>query len=120
MELTVDQSSVKQPLAEQVEDAVDFRPSWSREGPGLPAALVGAGQQRGRRGGLLLLLLLLLLLRCFGWLSPTGGGALARRFGDHRVPLLATVRRRGVGDGRGRRHAHSIDRGGWGTVSPGT
>lgn len=66
VELTVDQSGVKEPLAKQVEDAVDLGPGWGRQGPGLPAALVGAWQQgwRGRR-------LLLLLLGRFGWLSTT-------------------------------------------------
>lgn len=67
MELTVDQSSIEEPLAKQVEDAVDFRPSWGRQGPRLPTALVGTGEQgRGGRS-----LLLLLLLGCFGWLTTT-------------------------------------------------
>lgn len=66
MELTVDQSGVEKPLAEQVEDAVDLRPRRGRQWPGLPAALVGAGEKgRGGRS----LLLLLLLLGCFGWLT---------------------------------------------------
>lgn len=67
VELTVDQSSVKKPLAEQVEDAVDLWPCRCRQWPRLPTALVGAGQHR--RGGRSLLLLLLLLLGCFGWLT---------------------------------------------------
>lgn len=66
VELTVDQSGVEKPLAEQVEDAVDLRPRRGRQWPGLPAALVGAGEEgRGGRS----LLLLLLLLGCFGWLT---------------------------------------------------
>lgn len=69
VELTVDQCGVEKPLAEQIEDAVDLRPRWGRQGPSLPAALVGAGKQ-GRRGRSLLLLLLL-LLGCFGWLTAT-------------------------------------------------
>lgn len=69
VELTVDQSSVEKPLTEQVEDAVDLWPRRGRQGPRLPAALVGAGK-KGRRGRCLLLLLLL-LLGCFGWLAPT-------------------------------------------------
>lgn len=68
MELTVDQSSIKKPLAKQVEDTVDLWPCWGRQGPRLPTALVGARQQR-RGGGRLLLLLL--LLGCFGWLITT-------------------------------------------------
>lgn len=49
----------------------------------------------------------------------THGWALARGFVDHRVSLLAAVRGRGVGDGGGRRHAHSVDRGGRSTVRSG-
>lgn len=49
VELTVDQSGVKEPLAKQVEDAVDLWPCRCRQRPRLPAALVGAGQQC--RGG---------------------------------------------------------------------
>lgn len=63
MELTVDQGGVKEPLAKQVEDAVDLGPGGGRQGPRLPAGLVGAGQQRGGGRGLL-------LLGHFGWL-PT-------------------------------------------------
>lgn len=67
VEFTVDQSGIEKPLAKQVEDAVDFRPCWGRQGPRLPAALVGAGKKsRGGRS-----LLLLLLLGCFGWLTTT-------------------------------------------------
>lgn len=67
VELTVDESGVEKPLAEQVEDAVDLWPRRGRQGPRLPTALVGARQQ-GRGGGSLLLLL---LLGCFGWLTST-------------------------------------------------
>lgn len=67
MELTVDEGGVKKPLSEKVEDAVDLRPCRGRQGPGLPAALVGAGK-KGRGGRHLLLLL---LLGCFGWLTTT-------------------------------------------------
>ena len=49
VELTMDQCSVEQPLAEQIEDAVDLWPRWGRQGPTLPTALVGAGKQ-GRGG----------------------------------------------------------------------
>lgn len=67
MEFTVDQSGVKQPLSEQMEDAVDPRSRRGRQGPRLPAALVGAGEEGwGGRGGLLLL-----LLGHFGWLTAT-------------------------------------------------
>lgn len=69
VELTVDQCSIKKPLAKQVEDAVDLWPCWGRKGPRLPTALVGAGKQGGGRRSLLLLLLL--LLGCFGWLTTT-------------------------------------------------
>lgn len=65
MELTVDQRGVEKPLAKKIKDAVDLRPRWGRQGPSLPAALVGTGQQ-SRGGGRLLLLL---LLGCFGWLT---------------------------------------------------
>jgi len=78
VEFTVDQGGVKQPLAKQVEDAVDLGAGGGRQGPRLPAGLVGAGQQRGGGG----LLLLLLLLGAFGWLTPTalrgGGGQIER------------------------------------------
>lgn len=70
VELTVDQGSIKKPLSKKIEDAVDFWPRWGRQGPRLPAALIGAGEE-GRRGRRLLLLLLLLLLGCFGWLTTT-------------------------------------------------
>lgn len=73
VELTVHQGGVEQPLAEQVEDAVDLGPGRRRQGPRLPAALVGAGEEGGRGRGLLLRLLLLrlllLLLGAFGWLT---------------------------------------------------
>lgn len=49
----------------------------------------------------------------------THRGALARGFGHHGVPLLAAVRGRRVGDGRRRRHAHPVNRGGRGAVGPG-
>lgn len=54
---------------------------------------------------------------CIKW---TYSRTLARGFGDNRMPLLAAVRWRGVGNGGGRRHAHSVDRRGRGTVSSGT
>lgn len=47
VQLAVNKSGVKKPLAKQVEDAVDLWPRRGRQGPGLPAALVGAGQQSG-------------------------------------------------------------------------
>lgn len=69
VELTVHQSSVEKPLAEQVKDAVDLWPCRGWQGPRLPTALVGTRKQG--RGGRSLLLLLLLLLGCFGWLTTT-------------------------------------------------
>lgn len=69
VKFTVDQSSIKKPLPEQMEDAVDPRPCRGWQRARLPAALVGAGEQgRGGRGWLLLLLL---LLGRFGWLTAT-------------------------------------------------
>ena len=50
------QGGIKEPLAKQVEDAVDLGPGRSWQRSGLPAALAGAGQQG--RGGCRLLLLL--------------------------------------------------------------
>lgn len=67
VELTVDQGSVKKPLSKKIEDAVDFWSCRGRQGPRLPAALIGAGE-KGRRGRRLLLLL---LLGYFGWLTTT-------------------------------------------------
>ena len=43
------QRRIEQPLAEQVEDAVDLGPRGGGQGAGLGAGLVGAGQRR--RGG---------------------------------------------------------------------
>lgn len=69
VEFTVDQRGIEKPLSEQMEDAVDPRPSRGWQGPRLPAALVGAGEKGW--GGRRWLLLLLLLLGCFGWLIAT-------------------------------------------------
>lgn len=52
VEFAVDQCRVEQPLAKQVEDAVDLGPRGGGQGPRLGARLVGAGQRRGRGGGL--------------------------------------------------------------------
>lgn len=74
VEFAVDQSGIEKPLAKQVEDAVDFGPRRGRQGPRLPAALIGAGEQsRGRRR--------LLLLGCFDWLTTAAlrGGEQRRR-----------------------------------------
>lgn len=43
----MDQCSIEQPLAKQVEDTVDLGPRGGREGSWLGARLVGAGQRRG-------------------------------------------------------------------------
>ena len=49
MQLAVHQGSVKQPLAEQVENAVDLWPGGRGQRAGLVAGLVGAGQRGGGR-----------------------------------------------------------------------
>lgn len=48
----MDQCGVKQPLAKQVEHAVDLGPCGGREGSWLGAGLVGAGQWGGGGGSL--------------------------------------------------------------------
>lgn len=45
VEFTVDQRSVKQPLAKQIEHAVDLRPGRGRKRPRLGARLVWAGER---------------------------------------------------------------------------